>query len=161
MLWYKAWRESCVRFFLSAGIIAVMCLLYILFHTRLYSGVIHDHPNVHNYIQYIHWTIFGGTTRGIMQLSCLLLGLGGLQRDRKQNTLGFTLALPASRFALVATRAALASFRFWRSRPSPRSSFPQHRTSSVSSFHSAMPCASFHSGCQEVCSPLLFRSSLP
>lgn len=107
MLWYKAWRESCVRFFLSAGIIAVMCLLYILFHTRLYSGIIHDHPNVHNYIQYIHWTIFGGATRGIMQLSCLLLGLGGLQRDRKQNTLGFTLALPASRFALVATRAAL------------------------------------------------------
>jgi ABC-2 type transport system permease protein len=107
MLWYKAWRESLVRFFLSAGILAIMCLVYILFHTRLYYGVAHDHPNVHSYIQYIHWTIFGGATRGIMQLSCLLLGLGGLQRDRKQNTLGFTLALPTSRFALVASRAAL------------------------------------------------------
>ena len=67
----------------------------------------HDHPAVRNYVQYIHWTIFGGLARGLMQLSCLLLGLGGLQRDRKENTLGFTLALPVSRFSLVASRAAL------------------------------------------------------
>jgi ABC-type transport system involved in multi-copper enzyme maturation permease subunit len=78
-----------------------------LFHARLYPGVAHDHPNVRSYTQYIHWTIFGGVTRGLLQLSCLLLGLGGLQRDRKQNTLGFTLALPVSRISLVASRAAL------------------------------------------------------
>lgn len=34
--------------------------------------------------------------RGVTQLLCLLLGLGGLQRDRKQGTLGTTLALPVS-----------------------------------------------------------------
>ena len=107
MLWYKAWRESRMRFFLSAAILAVMCLVYTLFHARLYPGVAHDHPNVRSYVQYIHWTIFGGATRGLLQLSCLLLGLGGLQRDRKQNTLGFTLALPVSRVRLVASRAAL------------------------------------------------------
>jgi ABC-2 type transport system permease protein len=107
MLWYKAWRETRMRFLLSAAIIAAMCLVYTLFHTRLYPGVTHDHPNVRSYIQYIHWTIFGGVTRGLLQLSCLLLGLGGLQRDRKQNTLGFTLALPVSRLSLVASRAAL------------------------------------------------------
>jgi ABC-type transport system involved in multi-copper enzyme maturation permease subunit len=107
MLWYKAWRESRMRFLLSASIIAAMCLIYTLFHARLYPGVAHDHPNVRSYTQYIHWTIFGGVTRGLLQLSCLLLGLGGLQRDRKQNTLGFTLALPVSRISLVASRAAL------------------------------------------------------
>jgi ABC-type transport system involved in multi-copper enzyme maturation permease subunit len=107
MLWYKAWRESRMRFLLSAAIIAAMCLIYTLFHARLYPGVAHDHPNVRSYTQYIHWTIFGGVTRGLLQLSCLLLGLGGLQRDRKQNTLGFTLALPVSRISLVASRAAL------------------------------------------------------
>lgn len=107
MLWYKAWRESRVRFFLSAAIIAAMCLVYTLFQARLYPWVAHETPRVHNYIQYIHWTIFGGATRGILQLSSLLLGLGGLQRDRKQNTLGFTLALPASRISLVISRAAL------------------------------------------------------
>lgn len=107
MLWYKAWRESRMRFFLSAAIIAAMCLVYTLFHARLYPGVAHDHADVRNYVQYIHWTIFGGATRGLLQLSCLLLGLGGLQRDRKENTLGFTLALPISRVRLVASRAAL------------------------------------------------------
>jgi hypothetical protein len=107
MLWYKAWRESRMRFLLSAAIIAAMCLVYTLFHTQLYPGVAHDHPNVRSYIQYIHWTIFGGVTRGLLQLSCLLLGLGGLQRDRKQNTLGFTLALPVSRVSLVVSRASL------------------------------------------------------
>jgi ABC-2 type transport system permease protein len=107
MLWYKAWRESSMRFLLSAAIVAAMCLVYTLFNARLYPGVAHDHPNIRNYTQYIHWTIFGGATRGLLQLSCLLLGLGGLQRDRKQNTLGFTLALPVSRLSLVASRAAL------------------------------------------------------
>ena len=107
MLWYKAWRESSLRFLLSVAVITLMCLVYTLFQARLYPGVAHDHPNVRNYTQYLHWTIFGGATRGLLQLSCLLLGLGGLQRDRKQNTLGFTLALPVSRLSLVASRAAL------------------------------------------------------
>jgi hypothetical protein len=82
-------------------------MVYTLFHARLYPGVAHDHPSVRTYTQYIHWTIFGGATRGLLQLSCLVLGLGGLQRDRKQNTLGFTLALPVSRGSLMASRAAL------------------------------------------------------
>jgi ABC-2 type transport system permease protein len=107
MLWYKAWRESRMRFLLSAAIIAFMCFVYTLFHARLYPGVVHDHPSVRTYTQYIHWTIFGGVTRGLLQLSCLVLGLGGLQRDRKQNTIGFTLSLPVSRGSLVASRAAL------------------------------------------------------
>lgn len=107
MLWYKAWRESRMRFFLSASVIAGMCLVYIFFQASLHPGVEHDHPAVRNYTQYIHWTIFGGVVRGLLQLSCLLLGLGGLQRDRRQNTLGFTLALPVSRFSLAASRAVL------------------------------------------------------
>lgn len=107
MLWYKAWRESRVRFFIGSAIIATMCLVYTLLQWRLYPWVVHETPRVHNYVQYIHWTIFGGATRGILQLTCLLLGLGGLQRDHKQDTLGFTLALPASRISLVASRASL------------------------------------------------------
>src|SRR5215469_8306103 len=50
MLWYKAWRESSWRFFISAAIIAVMCLFYTFFHGRLYASVAHDHPNIHNYV---------------------------------------------------------------------------------------------------------------
>jgi ABC-type transport system involved in multi-copper enzyme maturation permease subunit len=107
MLWYKAWRESSSRFLISSAAITLMCLIYTLFQSRLYPIVVHAQPRIHNYTQYIHWTIFGGATRGILQLSCLLLGLGGFQRERKQNTLGFTLALPASRLNLIASRATL------------------------------------------------------
>jgi ABC-type transport system involved in multi-copper enzyme maturation permease subunit len=107
MLWYKAWRESSVRFCLGVSVLICMCLTYTLFYKRLYPGFIHDHPAMHTYTQYIHWNIFGGTTRGMLQLSCLLLGLGGLQRDRKQDTLGFTLSLPVSRVRLVVSRATL------------------------------------------------------
>ena len=77
MLWYKAWRESRMRFLLSACAIAMMCLVYTIFHERLYPGVVHEHASVHSYTQYIHWTIFGGVVRALLQLSCLLLGLGG------------------------------------------------------------------------------------
>lgn len=107
MLWYKAWRESRGRFLLSAAVITLMCLVYTLFQRRLYPTIAHGTPRIHNYVQYIHWTIFGGAARGMLQLSCLLLGLGGLQRDRKQNTLGFTLALPVGRLSMITSRAAL------------------------------------------------------
>lgn len=105
MLWYKAWRESSVRFLIAAAAIAGICLARVLFEHRFFPGAAHEAPGVHNYIQYLFWTVFGGGARGLLQLSCLLLGLGGLQRDRKQNTLGFTLALPVSRPRLVVTRA--------------------------------------------------------
>jgi ABC-type transport system involved in multi-copper enzyme maturation permease subunit len=111
MLWYKAWRESQVRFLLSAALITGMCLVYTLFESRLYPSVAHGTPRVTNYTQYIHWTVFGGAARGIFQLSCLLLGMGGLQRDRKQNTLGFTLALPVSRWSLIASRAVVGALQ--------------------------------------------------
>jgi ABC-2 type transport system permease protein len=105
MLWYKVWRESSVRFLVSATALAGVCVVRVLFEHRFFPDVAHERPCVHNYIQYLYWTIFGAGGRGVLQLSCLLLGLGGLQRDRKQNTLGFTLALPVSRPRLVAIRA--------------------------------------------------------
>jgi ABC-2 type transport system permease protein len=107
MLWYKAWRESRLRFLLGAALISGMCLVYALLVRRLFPGVAHDHPAVRNYVQYIHWTVYGGAGRAVLQLTCLLLGLGGMQRERKQGTLGFTLALPVSRAHLVLTRAGL------------------------------------------------------
>lgn len=101
MLWYKVWRESSIRFLIAVTAIAGICLARVF----LFPSTAHADPRVHNYIQYLHWMVFAGGGRGFLQLSCLLLGLGGLQRDRKQNTLGFTLALPVSRPHLVITRA--------------------------------------------------------
>lgn len=113
MLFYKAWRESKLRYLASAGLIAAMCFSYAMLSVRLYPGVAHAHSGVHGYVQYIYWTVFGGITRGMFQLSCLLLGLGGLQRDRRQNSLGFTLALPVSRARLVTSRAAVGTLQIF------------------------------------------------
>ena len=107
MIWYKVWRESRTRFFIGAGVIVALCLINVLFVHRLMPELVHDRPYVHTYAQYIYWKVFGGQVRGMMQTICLLLGLGGLQRDRKQGTLGFTLALPVSRDRLIFTRAAV------------------------------------------------------
>lgn len=113
MLWYKVWRESRVRFLIAVAIIAAVCLARVLFESRFFPGVVREAPYVHNYTQYLFWTIYGGGTRGLLQLCCLLLGLGGLQRDHKQNTLGFTLALPISRPRLVITRALVGALQIF------------------------------------------------
>ena len=107
MIWYKVWRESRTRFFIGAGVIIVLCLINVLFERRLMPELVRDRPYVHTYGQYLYWKVFGGQVRGMMQTVCLLLGLGGLQRDRKQGTLGFTLALPVGRTHLIVTRAAV------------------------------------------------------
>ena len=107
MIWYKVWRESSTRFFIGVSVIVVLCLINVLFERRLMPELVHDRPYVHTYGEYLYWKVFGGQVRGMMQTVCLLLGLGGLQRDRKQGTLGFTLALPVGRTHLIVTRAAV------------------------------------------------------
>ncbi|HZY62025.1 MAG TPA: hypothetical protein VFE38_05810 [Edaphobacter sp.] len=111
MLWYKAWRESYIRFFIAAAAIIAICLVRVLFEARFFPDIAREDHGVHNYIQYLFWTVFAGGARGMLQLSCLLLGLGGLQRDRRQNTVGFTLALPVSRLRLVVTRALVGALQ--------------------------------------------------
>jgi ABC-type transport system involved in multi-copper enzyme maturation permease subunit len=135
MLWYKAWRESSVRFLVVAAVIAAICLARVLFEQRFFPDIAREAPHVHNYLQYLYWTIFAGSARGLLQLCCLLLGLGGLQRDRKQNSLSFTLALPVSRPRLVVTRALvgfleifilslLPPFLLWATSPLVHQSMP-------------------------------------
>jgi ABC-2 type transport system permease protein len=107
MVWYKVWRESRIRFGLGIGAVAALCLAYVLLERRLMPALLQERPMVHTYAQYMYWKVFGGAVRGVTQLLCLLLGLGGLQRDRKQGTLAKTLALPVSRTRWIATRAAV------------------------------------------------------
>jgi ABC-2 type transport system permease protein len=107
MVWYKVWRESSTRFFIGVGVIVALCLIDVLLERRLMPELMRDRPDVHTYAQYIYWKVFAGQVRGMMQTVCILLGLGGLQRDRKQGTLGFTLALPISRHRLIGTRATV------------------------------------------------------
>jgi ABC-2 type transport system permease protein len=101
MLWYKAWRESRVRFLVSAVALAIVCAGFVFFH-RDAGGGISDEPL--SYPMYIWRITYQGYLRELFMILAILLGLGGLARERDRRTAGFTLALPVSRWRLLATR---------------------------------------------------------
>jgi ABC-2 type transport system permease protein len=107
MLWYKAWRESQVRFLISALVLISICVMVVLLQ-QSFRAQLHTREMVWNtYAGYIYLRIYGGFARGTFLLLALVLGLGGLQRERAHGSAGFTLALPVSRFKHVAVRAAV------------------------------------------------------
>ena len=101
MLWYKAWRESRARFLLSVIALAVICASFVFFHRDASSGI-SDEPL--SYAVYIWRITYKGYLRELFMILTILLGLGGLTRERDHRTVGFTLALPVSRSRLLATR---------------------------------------------------------
>lgn len=103
MLWYKAWLESQTRFLLGALTIAGLCVGFVLFHRD--GARIFDRPPT--YVEYIWELVYKGYLRELFVLLTLLLGVGGLLRERDFGTASFTLALPVSRLRLVSARAAL------------------------------------------------------
>ncbi len=103
MLWYRAWRETQTRFCLSAAVIAALSVCFVVFHAE--AAGISDKPLT--YVEYIWRITYKGYLRELFVLLALLLGVGGLLRERDHGTSGFTLALPVSRLHLVSTRAAV------------------------------------------------------
>jgi len=103
MLWYKAWRESRTRFLLSAVTIAGLSAGFVVFHRA--AAEISDKPLT--YMEYIWRIAYKGYLRELYVILALLLGVGGLLRERDFGTAGFTLTLPISRLRIVSARAAV------------------------------------------------------
>ena len=101
MLFYKAWRESETRFLLSALTIVGLCGAFVFFHNE--GAGLSDRPL--NYVEFIWHIVYKGYLRQLFMVLVLILGVGGLQRERDIGTAGFTLALPVSRLRLVFARA--------------------------------------------------------
>jgi len=104
MLWYKAWRESQARFLLSALAIAGLCAAFVVFHREGMLSVEDGHLT---YIGYIWRITYKTYLRELFAILVLLLGVGGLLRERAYGTAGFTLALPVSRLRLIWARAGV------------------------------------------------------
>ncbi len=101
MLLYKAWLESRTRFLLGCLAMAGLSIVFVFFNHDVRSVVSdHDVP----YAEYIWRGIFKGQLREIYVVLALLLGMGGLDRERAHGTVGYTLALPVSRLRLIAAR---------------------------------------------------------
>jgi ABC-type transport system involved in multi-copper enzyme maturation permease subunit len=101
MLWYKAWRESRIRFAISAAVLVGFCLFATISRRQL--GPVGSG----NLTLRIHHLIYSGTAKGTFALLSLFLGLGGLVRERARRTSTFTLALPVTRFQIVGTQIGM------------------------------------------------------
>ncbi|MEO8562318.1 MAG: hypothetical protein ABI601_09610 [bacterium] len=106
MLWYKAWRESRVRFLASSVALAVICASFVFLHRDVSPGM-SDEPLT--YPVYIWHITYKGYLRELFLFLTIFLGLGGLTRERDLHTIGYTLALPVSRFRLLAVRSAVGA----------------------------------------------------
>ncbi|MDE3211106.1 MAG: hypothetical protein KGM46_10215 [Pseudomonadota bacterium] len=102
MLWYKMWRESRVRFAISAVALLWMCGAVVLLQQRVRAHA--DEPL--SYARYIWSAVYKANVLDLYVLLVIVLGLGGVLQERAQGTAGFTLSLPVSRWRLIAVRAA-------------------------------------------------------
>jgi ABC-2 type transport system permease protein len=103
MLRHKAWRESRTRFLLSLLTLSALCVAFVFFEG--YRGAIDGKPVT--YLEYIWRLVYKGYLRELFDLIVLLMGVGGLLRERDHGTSGFTLALPVSRLRHVCARAGV------------------------------------------------------
>jgi ABC-2 type transport system permease protein len=104
VLWWKAWRESRARFLSGAVILALYCVSAVT-RARL------DFPPRYEpslpYTTFVWRNIYDGPDALMVVIVTLVLGLGGLMRERASGTAPFTLALPVSRSALIISRAGV------------------------------------------------------
>jgi len=104
MLWYKAWRESRMRFLLSAAVLTFLCM------SLVYGARAHFPPPERPDLPYSAWVwanIYGNLNPTLFVILAMVLGLGGLQRERPVGTAAFTLTLPITRIRLIIVRAVM------------------------------------------------------
>ena len=107
MLWYKMWRESSIRFAISAVALLWMCAAVVLLQRQVRAHA--DEPL--SYAHYIWRAMYNANALDLYILLVIVLGLGGVLQERAQGTVGFTLSLPASRWRLTAVRAAVGALQ--------------------------------------------------
>ncbi len=107
-LWHKAWRESRGRFALGLAVIAVLCTVFIVFQSPIrghFAPAARSSDNT--FVAYVYRRVYAGFVRGMFLILTLVLGFGGLQRERRHGTIEFTLALPCSRRPHFLARAGV------------------------------------------------------
>lgn len=103
MLWHKAWRESQTRLLVSVLTIGMLCVGFVLFQAD--RGTVDGKPIT--YLEYIWRLAYKGYLREFFDLIVLLMGVGGILRERDHGTSWLTLAFPVSRLRHLMTRAGV------------------------------------------------------
>lgn len=96
MLWFKAWRETRIRFLLSGAIITAICGYAVLFPDTTLDG------RSVTFQGSVYHRIYFCTAKGVFGILLIFLGMSGsLLREHARNTAPMTLALPISRRRIV------------------------------------------------------------
>lgn len=103
MLWYKTWLETRSRFL---ACLAGITLIISFFVHHAESIILWRHADSSNGIVFFAQ----GYLVGVWILCVILLGMGGLVRERAVGASSFTLVLPVSRMRLIGVRIALSVF---------------------------------------------------
>jgi len=104
MIWRKSWLESRGRFLLTALMLALTVVWWILDADRQMAR--YDIKPTMTFTRYVS-IVYGGHIQLFWVASCIILGLGRLVRERAQGTAQFTLVLPISRHQWMVVRAAI------------------------------------------------------
>src|SRR5690242_4633801 len=106
MIWRKTWLESRGRFFLTTIVLALTVFWWILDAERQMAR--YDIKPPMTFTRYVS-IVYGGPIQLFWVASCIVLGLGGLLRERAHGTAQLSLTLPISRQRWMAVRAAVAA----------------------------------------------------
>lgn len=100
MLWYKFWLETRARFLTSLGTLCIFCGLFVHHAQGLLRPQWKSDFNrllfVNQQFLVIMWI-----------LSCVLLGMGGIVREKAVGTSSLTLSLPVRRRTLLGVRVGV------------------------------------------------------
>ena len=103
MLWYKAWIETRARFLSCLGGLVFFCTFFVHHgQTLIWPGMKSEGYNV----------LYAGHQFLVLMwiLSVVLLGMGGLVREKAVGASSFTLALPVDRAHLMGVRIGMGLF---------------------------------------------------
>jgi ABC-type transport system involved in multi-copper enzyme maturation permease subunit len=106
MLWYKAWIETRARFLVCLAVMLLPVYNFLVWKKLLLPGETDDR---FFYLKTLFGYHFGAAL--IWIFSAILLGLGGLARERAIGSSSLTLTLPVSRMYLVCVRVAVGMFQ--------------------------------------------------
>jgi ABC-type transport system involved in multi-copper enzyme maturation permease subunit len=107
MLWYKFWLEGRFRFLIAVLSIVAYCALIMPLLVLIPALHAHAPRLTQSYIELINTNVYYNAPVIFFLVFAVLLGVGGLSRERSGGSAAFTLALPASRSRIVATSAAV------------------------------------------------------
>ncbi len=115
MLWYKAWLETRSRFLMSLATLTIFSSIFV--HHALYISCLSTFPCPeevgHSGWREFHFLLFVNQQYVVIMwiLAVVLLGMGGLVREKALGTSSLTLTLPVSRARLMRVQVAMGIFQ--------------------------------------------------